>query len=126
MDARRFCKARSDRAGDPLSNGRSVHTAHAAVSDARLGAEAVAGVVITYTDITERKRIADLLAVAKREADLASIAKSRFLAAASHDLRQPLQTLSLLLGLIVNEVTNRRPKICWRDLRNLWTACRTC
>lgn len=68
------------------------------------GTEIVAGVVITYTDITERKRIADLLAVAKREADIASIAKSRFLAAASHDLRQPLQTLSLLLGLIANEV----------------------
>ncbi len=75
-----------------------------------LGAEAVAGVVITYTDITERKRIADLLAVAKREADLASIAKSRFLAAASHDLRQPLQTLSLLFGLIVNEVTQPSTK----------------
>ncbi len=69
------------------------------------GAEIVAGVVITYTDITEGKRISDLLAVAKREADLASVAKSRFLAAASHDLRQPLQTLSLLLGLVANEVT---------------------
>ncbi|MDZ7628341.1 MAG: chemotaxis protein CheB [Parvularculaceae bacterium] len=67
--------------------------------------EFVAGVVITYSDITERKKIADLLGAAKREADLASLAKSRFLAAASHDLRQPLQTLSLLLGLIGNEVT---------------------
>jgi len=74
------------------------------------GPDSVAGVVITYTDITERKLIADLLAVAKREADLASIAKSRFLAAASHDLRQPLQTLSLLLGLIVNEVTRPSTK----------------
>src|SRR4051812_44575448 len=35
---------------------------------------------------------------AQRQAEQANIAKSRFLAAASHDLRQPLQTLVLLQG----------------------------
>ena len=73
-------------------------------------ANGASGVVITYTEVTERKQISDLLAVAKREAELASIAKSRFLAAASHDLRQPLQTLSLLLGLIIDEVTKPSTK----------------
>jgi two-component system CheB/CheR fusion protein len=56
----------------------------------------IEGVVITFADITERKRVADVLAAAKREAQLANVAKSRFVAAASHDLRQPLQTLVLL------------------------------
>jgi two-component system CheB/CheR fusion protein len=62
------------------------------------------GVVITFADITERKRTADALEAAKRQAELASIAKSRFLAVASHDLRQPLQSLSLLHGLLARAV----------------------
>ncbi len=40
----------------------------------------------------------------RHQAELASIAKSRFLAAASHDLRQPLQTLALLQGLLATVV----------------------
>ena len=60
----------------------------------------VDGVVITFTDITERNRVARDLQAAKQEADLANIAKTRFLAAASHDLRQPLQSLALLQGLL--------------------------
>jgi len=60
----------------------------------------VEGVVITFTDITERKRTARALEEAKQRADLANAAKSRFLASASHDLRQPLQTLALLQALL--------------------------
>ena len=66
----------------------------------RTGENGVDGVVITFNDITSRRQAADALAAAKRDADRANVAKSRFLAAASHDLRQPLQTLVLLQGLL--------------------------
>jgi CheY-like chemotaxis protein len=43
--------------------------------------------------------------LARDEADRANLAKSRFLATASHDLRQPLQSLSLLNGTLRRIVT---------------------
>jgi len=64
----------------------------------------VEGVVITFADITVRTHAADALGVAKRQAEQASVAKSRFLAAASHDLRQPLQTLVLLQEALARQV----------------------
>jgi two-component system, chemotaxis family, CheB/CheR fusion protein len=64
----------------------------------------VEGVVITFTDVSERKLIKQALEDARQEADRANVAKSRFLAAASHDLRQPLQTLALLQGLLAKSV----------------------
>ncbi len=60
----------------------------------------VEGVVITFTDITDRKQAARVLQSAQESSDMANAAKSRFLAAASHDLRQPLQTLTLLQALM--------------------------
>ncbi|MEX1198281.1 MAG: CheR family methyltransferase, partial [Pseudohongiellaceae bacterium] len=60
----------------------------------------VEGLVITYTDITENKRTNAALVAAMDEAERATKAKSRFLAAASHDLRQPLQSMALLHRLM--------------------------
>ena len=69
----------------------------------------VAGVVITFTDITDRRRAADAVQAARQQADLANAAKSRFLAAASHDLRQPLQTLALIQGLLAQTLQGKQP-----------------
>jgi two-component system CheB/CheR fusion protein len=70
----------------------------------------IEGVVITFVDITERQRVSDALRVAKHQAEAASAAKSHFLAAASHDLRQPLQALTLLQGLLATVVEGDRAK----------------
>jgi two-component system CheB/CheR fusion protein len=74
----------------------------------RTSDEKAEGVVITYEDVTERRGTAEALTAAKRQAELASVAKSRFLAAASHDLRQPLQTLALLQGLLAKKVVGEK------------------
>lgn len=70
----------------------------------RTDSDGVEGVVITFANITEKKNARSALEAAKREAEQANLAKSRFLAAASHDLRQPLQSLALLQGLLLAKV----------------------
>ena len=47
------------------------------------------------------------LAKRKEEAERANAAKSRFLAAASHDLRQPMHTVSLLVGILRERLRGR-------------------
>lgn len=51
-------------------------------------------------DVTERKQMECRLSAAKQEAEEANAAKSKFLAAASHDLRQPIHALGLFLELL--------------------------
>ena len=52
-------------------------------------------VLETNRDVTARRAAQEELRRTKEAAERANAAKSRFLAAASHDLRQPLQALDL-------------------------------
>ena len=77
-------------------------------------------VAAVIRDITDRKRVEAQLIVAREtaesaraladqareSADRANQGKSRFLATASHDLRQPMQTLALLNGTLQRIVTD--------------------
>ncbi|MEO8322066.1 MAG: PAS domain-containing protein, partial [Bradyrhizobium sp.] len=76
----------------------------------RTQADEIEGVVVTFADISHQKEAADALSSARTEADAANAAKSRFLAVASHDLRQPLQTLILLQELLAKVVEGEKAK----------------
>jgi two-component system, chemotaxis family, CheB/CheR fusion protein len=78
------------------------------ISPYRAHDDRVEGVVITFTDVTKRIYASRELEAAKQQADLANATKSRFLAAASHDLRQPLQTLTLLQGLLAESIQGEK------------------
>ena len=59
-------------------------------------------------DVTDRKRMEDEINAARKEAERANKANSAFLAAASHDLRQPVQALSLLNGALRRTVKDEK------------------
>jgi PAS domain S-box-containing protein len=63
-------------------------------------------VAAAIRDDSDRKRAEAELIVARESADRANQAKSRFLATASHDLRQPLQSLSLLNGALRRSIVD--------------------
>ncbi|WP_114860407.1 PAS domain-containing protein [Azospirillum brasilense] len=62
----------------------------------------------TNTDVTDRLEAEDALRRAKEEAERAALSKSKFLASASHDLRQPMQSLFLFSGALHGHVQGEK------------------
>ncbi|KIM00004.1 Sensory box histidine kinase/response regulator [Paramagnetospirillum magnetotacticum MS-1] len=60
------------------------------------------GLICAAIDITERKQTEMELRLAKEIAEKASASKSRFLAAASHDLSQPMQALQMYCAILAD------------------------
>jgi len=60
----------------------------------------VEGVTCAAVEVTDRKKAEAELRRAREEADQANDGKSKFLAAASHDLRQPVQSLYLFTAAL--------------------------
>jgi PAS domain S-box-containing protein len=70
--------------------------------------ESVSFVSSVIRDVTERKKLEQELIAARQVAERANKANSAFLAAASHDLRQPVQAMSLLNGALRRTVKDER------------------
>ena len=81
------------------------YSAFPIVDEAAITGEAT-GAVITFNDITERKRIEDDLALAHAEAMEASRLKSEFLANMSHEIRTPMNGVIGMTGLLFTTTLN--------------------
>jgi signal transduction histidine kinase len=66
----------------------------------------VEGAVAVFVEITAQKELQRELDTRRREAEEASVRKTRFLAAVSHDIRTPANAISLLAELIRRTASN--------------------
>ncbi|MBP2292375.1 PAS domain-containing hybrid sensor histidine kinase/response regulator [Azospirillum rugosum] len=86
------------------------------------GRRIFAGIV---RDITERKRADADLRTAKDEAERASVAKTKFLAAASHDLRQPVQSLVFFTAALASQLPEGTARAMVDDMEVAVAALKT-
>jgi PAS domain S-box-containing protein len=89
---------------------RDIHAVETIRANARGETEWVVG---TNLDVTERNRAEQALVLARARAEQANASKSKILAAASHDLRQPVQSLTLLLSAIERQVADKPKAATW-------------
>lgn len=69
-------------------------------------------------DITAHREVEQILEEAKAVAESATATKSRFLAAASHDLRQPLQSIGFYLAVLNRDFEKPRNQEISRKIRS--------
>ena len=105
---RRVLRDKQDLRGEfelDLPDGRSVNLlVHGSPIRATDGT--IIGAVAAFVDITVQKALQRELDARRREAEEASVRKTRFLAAVSHDIRTPANAISLLAELIRRTAAN--------------------
>jgi signal transduction histidine kinase/CheY-like chemotaxis protein len=69
------------------------------------------GAVVAHNDITDFKLVEAQLLSAKTSSEMANDAKSHFLAAVSHDLRQPLAALTLYVDMLDCDAPDKLAKL---------------
>lgn len=79
----------------------------------------------TVIDSTERKQAEESLRDALLQADQATNARTRFFAAASHDLRQPLHAISLYLPLLLKRMEKTENREMLGAIQNSCNAMRS-
>jgi PAS domain S-box-containing protein len=79
----------------------------------------------TVIDATERKRAEDGMRDAMLQAEQATNARTRFFAAASHDLRQPLHAISLYLPLLLKRMEKSENREMLGAIQNSCNAMRS-
>jgi signal transduction histidine kinase len=93
-----------------------------AVLEQRLVPMPDGGILITYSDVSERQRVEADLRRAKEEAELASRSKTEFLANMSHELRTPLNAIigfsDVLAGQVFGPVGDKRYHDYARDIHD--------
>lgn len=106
----------------PETRVTELHRPSGKVLEMQRGAMPDGGVLFTYTDISDRKRVEDDLRRAKEEAELASRSKSEFLANMSHELRTPLNAIigfsDILMGQLFGPLGDERYPDYARDIRD--------
>ena len=96
-------------------NGEPVHVI-GEIKAERAGDGTVTGYIVAQTDISRLKKVEAELLIAKQQADQANQAKTRFLVAASHDLRQPIQAIHLFKDALNRTGLNEEQKSIARFL----------
>ena len=81
-----------------------------------------AAITNSITRDIENVRLLDEVTIAKETAERANVEKSGFLAAVSHDLRQPLYAMGLFLGSLDREAFGERNRELIDDIDNAYTA----
>ena len=80
------------------------------------------GIVIIYSDITERKRYEETLTAARDQAEAMSRTKSSFLANMSHELRTPLNAIIGLTEMMVSNAARFGTEKAAEPLRRVHRA----